>query len=185
MQKPIFVTCLLDHTVYETGARSILVRGHHVISRRGGGVESLSQTNYLFQPGRALKTSLFIACLYTTVLENNIFFVQSLHEIINFKTNPALPWRLNGGPLSIRWWATAGSLLDNNLRHWPSCGCKPLINPYNTDIFLYKPWRPKGFSICNYHKCISYVYPLHLNTYLMGLRTISFLNSYSAGIDVI
>ena len=27
------------------------------------------------------------------------------------------------------------------------------INPYNADIFLYKPQRPKGFSIWNHHIC--------------------------------
>ena len=32
--------------------------------------------------------------------------------------------------------------------YWPS-------HPKSTAIFLYKPWRPKGFSIWNYHKCLS------------------------------
>ena len=29
------------------------------------------------------------------------------------------------------------------------------INPWNAAVFLYKPWRPKGFSIWNHHKCLS------------------------------
>ena len=26
------------------------------------------------------------------------------------------------------------------------------------------------FSICNHHKCLIQVFPIHLNTYVMGLR---------------
>ena len=43
------------------------------------------------------------------------------------------------------------------------------INPYNADIFMYKPWRPKGFLIWNHHKCLSQLFPINLNTYVMGL----------------
>ena len=28
------------------------------------------------------------------------------------------------------------------------------VNPYNAEIFVYKPWRPKGFLIGNHHKCL-------------------------------
>ena len=41
-----------------------------------------------------------------------------------------------------------------------------LTNPYNAEIYVYKPWRPKGFAISNHHKCLSYIFPLHLNTML-------------------
>ena len=36
---------------------------------------------------------------------------------------------------------------------------------------MFKLWRPKGFfSIWNHHKCLSKVFSLHLNSYVMGLR---------------
>ena len=38
-----------------------------------------------------------------------------------------------------------------------------VYNPYSAEIFLYKPWRPKGFSIWNHHKCLSYLFPVHFN----------------------
>ena len=39
------------------------------------------------------------------------------------------------------------------------------------ELFSYKPCRPKRFfSIWNHHKCLSYLFPLHMNTYVMGLR---------------
>ena len=31
---------------------------------------------------------------------------------------------------------------------------------------LYKPWRPKGFSIWNHHRRLTKLFPLHLNTYM-------------------
>ena len=30
----------------------------------------------------------------------------------------------------------------------------------------------KGFFYLNYHKCLSYFFPIHLNTYVMGLRSL-------------
>ena len=33
--------------------------------------------------------------------------------------------------------------------HWTS------INPYDTKIILYQPWRPKVFLMRNHHKCLS------------------------------
>ena len=48
-----------------------------------------------------------------------------------------------------------------------------LINPYNTEIFLYKPWKPKGSSqFKKHHKCLSYLCLLHLITYVKGLRSL-------------
>ena len=35
---------------------------------------------------------------------------------------------------------------------------------------LYKPWIRKFFKTWNHHKCLSYLFPLQLNTQLMGLR---------------
>ena len=38
-------------------------------------------------------------------------------------------------------------------------------------LYLWKPWRPKVFfSIWNHHKCLSQLFMIHLNTYVMGLR---------------
>ena len=43
--------------------------------------------------------------------------------------------------------------------------------PYNAALFLYKLWWPTDFfSIRNHHKCLSELFPLHLNTCVMGLR---------------
>ena len=53
--------------------------------------------------GGALKISLFITCLYRTVLGSKLFIYlfQSPPEIIYLKKNPAppSPWKLNGAPL--------------------------------------------------------------------------------------
>ena len=38
-------------------------------------------------------------------------------------------------------------------------------------------------SIWNHHKCLSYLFPLHLNTYVMGLRSLCIFYFFSAGID--
>ena len=55
------------------------------------------------------------------------------------------------------------------------------IKPDNTDIFLYKPWRQKSFFNLKSSKCLSWPFPLHLNTYVMGLRP--YLNPFIAVID--
>ena len=44
------------------------------------------------------------------------------------------------------------------------------FNPYHAETFLFKPWEPNVFLIWNHHKCPSQLFPLHLNTYVMGLR---------------
>ena len=45
------------------------------------------------------------------------------------------------------------------------------VNPYHAELFLYKPWRHKGFfSIWSMYKCLSWLFLVHLNTYVMGLR---------------
>ena len=42
----------------------------------------------------------------------------------------------------------------------------------------------KGFiSIYYHHKCLIQLFLIHLNTYVMGLRPLEILYSYSAGID--
>ena len=58
-----------------------------------------------------------------------------------------------------------------------------LTNPYSAEICLYKPWRPKGFFIWNYHKCLKQLFPLHLNTYMLWVYGhYNFFNSFSVGI---
>ena len=44
------------------------------------------------------------------------------------------------------------------------------INPYSAEIFLYIPWRLKGFFRLNHQKCFSLLFLFHLNTYVMSLR---------------
>ena len=45
-------------------------------------------------------------------------------------------------------------------------------------IILYKPWRSNVFFIWNNHKCLSQLFPLHLNTYVMGLRPLEIFLIY-------
>ena len=50
-----------------------------------------------------------------------------------------------------------------------------LINPFNAEMLSYESWQPKGFiqfEIIIHCKHLSYLIPLHLNTYMyvMGLR---------------
>ena len=35
-------------------------------------------------------------------------------------------------------------------------------------------------SILNHHKCLSHLFPLHLNTYVMGLWSLYIVNYFSA-----
>ena len=47
------------------------------------------------------------------------------------------------------------------------------INPLSAVFFSWKPWRSKVFlkpSFWNHHECLSQLFPIHLNTYVMGLR---------------
>ena len=38
-------------------------------------------------------------------------------------------------------------------------------------ILLYKQWRPKGFfNLKSSYKCLYYLFLIHSNTYVMGLR---------------
>ena len=45
------------------------------------------------------------------------------------------------------------------------------VNPWSVELILHKSWRPKGF---NQFEIIMNVlvsfFPIHLNTYVMGLR---------------
>ena len=54
--------------------------------------------------------------------------------------------------------------------HWQDNSSNMIINPYSPEIFVWT-MEIKGFSsIWNHHKCLSYIFPLHLNFYVMGLR---------------
>ena len=44
------------------------------------------------------------------------------------------------------------------------------VTHYSADILLYKPWRPQGIFNFKSQKCL--LFPLHLNTYVIGLRTL-------------
>ena len=44
-----------------------------------------------------------------------------------------------------------------------------LINPYNAEMLSYESWKPKGFiqfEIIIHCHYLSYLFPLHLNTYM-------------------
>ena len=56
-----------------------------------------------------------------------------------------------------------------------------MLNSNNAELFLYKPWKPKVFSIWNHHKCLSFLFPLHLNTYVMGLRPLEIFQFFQCG----
>ena len=45
-------------------------------------------------------------------------------------------------------------------------------NPKSAEIFVYKPWRTKGFLIWNRRKYLSQLFLLHLNTYVVCRRQI-------------
>ena len=44
-----------------------------------------------------------------------------------------------------------------------------VYNPLNADIFCINYGDQRIFSIWNHHKCFSYIFLVHLNTYVMGL----------------
>ena len=46
------------------------------------------------------------------------------------------------------------------------------FNPYNAELFLCEPYADKNvfFFIQNHPKCVSQLFLLHLNTYVMGLN---------------
>ena len=48
-----------------------------------------------------------------------------------------------------------------------------------------KNMEAKGFySIWNHHDCLSQLFPIHLNNYVMGLQPLEIFYFYSAGIDL-
>ena len=57
---------------------------------------------------------------------------------------------------------------------------QPIFNPFKVEISLYKPWRS---TVWNHHKCLSQLFPLHSNTYVMGRCPLYIFYSYNAGID--
>ena len=60
------------------------------------------------------------------------------------------------------------------------------LTPYNAQIRLYKPRRPKVFSMWNHHKWLSWLFLLHLNTvtYDMGIFFSAVSDSLSSDSDV-
>ena len=84
-------------------------------------------------------------------------------------------------------------MLDQRRKRWADvvqmlykcfwfAGCiQSIVNPYKAEIFLYKPWRPKGFSIWNHHKVNSFRFSWIPMLWVYGHH--NFLNSFSAGTD--
>ena len=58
------------------------------------------------------------------------------------------------------------------------------VKIYDVEICLYKPWRPKGFLQFKIIMSYSYLFLLHLNIYVMDLRSLNMFNFLSAGIDI-
>ena len=54
-----------------------------------------------------------------------------------------------------------------------------LLKPLQPLIILYKPWRPEGFLILNHHKCLSQLFPFHLNTYVMRLLPLAIFQLFN------
>ena len=78
------------------------VGGHHSIYRRGGGCSFCrGQIIFSTRPGRALKITNCITCLYRTLLHvNYLFHAESARNYLFKKKTkaPSPAWRLNGGP---------------------------------------------------------------------------------------
>ena len=58
-----------------------------------------------------------------------------------------------------------------------------VIFTLTTLVYFHIDHREQRVSILNYHKCLIWPFPLHLNTYVLGLRPLKIFNSFSAGID--
>ena len=44
------------------------------------------------------------------------------------------------------------------------------FDPLSAEISLYKPRDQRVFTIRNHHKCPSYLFPIHMNTYVIRQR---------------
>ena len=50
------------------------------------------------------------------------------------------------------------------------------VNPYNAELFFISHREQMVFfSIWNHHKCLSYIFLIHLNTYVMGLQPLDII----------
>ena len=56
-----------------------------------------------------------------------------------------------------------------NARRWPSAGMmlSLFFNPYSTEIWFNHHGHQSVFLILNHHKCLSWFFLFHLNTYIM------------------
>ena len=45
-----------------------------------------------------------------------------------------------------------------------------ILYPYNAELFYENLGDQRVFSLWNHHKCLSQLFPINLNTYVMGLR---------------
>ena len=62
--------------------------------------------------------------------------------------------------------------LSNNIVHSLVYCHRWQINPWNAEIFVYEPWRPK---VIFQFEIIVNVFSLYMNTYVMGLRPFKYL----------
>ena len=61
--------------------------------------------------------------------------------------------------------------------------CKSCLTFTALIIFLISHGDQRVFPIWNHRKCLSQLFPVHLNTYVMGLGPLWIFHTYSAGID--
>ena len=74
---------------------------------------------------------------------------------------------------STRRWSNVVFLLGHSLWWWNNKHCWSTSHPWSAELFCKKNIATKGFfSIWNHHKCLSQLFPIHLNTYVMGLRSV-------------
>ena len=70
-------------------------------------------------------------------------------------------------------------LQNQSLRRWTSFLILNL-SPYNAELFCINHGDQKFFPTWNHHKSLSYLFLIHLNTYVIGLRLLEIFYSYSA-----
>ena len=63
-------------------------------------------------------------------------------------------------PTSQRW---EQPILQQRYLQWRSiCNVRTRFNRYDAEIFVYNPWRLVAFLIWNHHKCLGWLFPIHL-----------------------
>ena len=110
--------------------------GHHSISRGGGGFFVADKLFISTRLGGALKNSNFVTCLYRTVLEvNYLFHAGSPRNYLFQNKKNSSPPPGNG----------MVAPLDFTSATQPQVSKSSITLNLHSEIFLHKPWRPKGY----------------------------------------